>query len=113
MYKIFISEDAHYLINKFIIYYRSKFLDLYSDTWIEDESLIRNNYIKASKIFKNNIYSNINIILKEKSILGKIPKENSIYIVTFTVGNFRIFIHYKESISLKERYIEDIEFSRK
>ncbi len=113
MYNIIISEKVHNLINDFIIWYRKTFLNLFDDTWIEDELLIREIYIKSSKEFKNKIYKNIeNYLITNKILWNQIIK-NNFYLVTIPVNNFRLFITYKENTINKERYIENIEFYKK
>ena len=113
MYNLKISINTHKIINTFIIWYRKIFLELFDDTWIENEELIREIYIKTSKEFKNKIYKNLNLILEKDIILWKINKEDENFMVTISVNNFRLFVYYKENKKIRERYIENIEFYKK
>ena len=113
MYSIEISDETHNIIDNFIIWYRKIFLELFDDTWIENEELIREAYIRTSKEFKNQIYKNINLVLQEDIILWKSPKENWVFMLTIPINNFRLFVYYKENIKIKERYIEEVEFFKK
>lgn len=113
MYKINLSTYTHRIINEFIIWYRKVFLELFDDTWIEDEKLIRDTYIKTSKEFKNKIYKNINSCLQNNIVLWTTYKEDSFFMITITINNFRLFIYYKEDKENRERYIENIEFYKK
>ena len=66
-----LSEKVVYIIDNFIDSYRKNFLYRFLDTWIFNEDLIRKNYIDLSKEFRNNIYNEINLKLKQEVILWK------------------------------------------
>lgn len=113
MYSIYISDEAHEIISDFILWYRKTFLELFDDTGIEDEELIREVYIKSSKEFKNQIYSYLSSTLQTETILWNSPKKGGIFMITIPINNFRLFVYYTEDIESKTRFIEDIEFFKK
>jgi hypothetical protein len=113
MYNINILDYTHKIINDFIIWYRKVFLELFDDTWIENEKLIRETYIKTSKEFKNKIYKSLNLILEKDIILWQTHKDDENFMVTIPVNNFRLFVYYRENKKIRERYIENIEFYKK
>ena len=113
MYSIHISHSTHEVINDFILGYRKTFQELFDDTWIEDEQLIREVYIKSSKEFKNQIYSHLESVLREEIILWESPKEDGVSMITIPINNFRLFVYFNANKELKERYIENIEFFKK
>ncbi len=113
MFNIRYSYEAYSQIDSFINSYKNIFLKLYSDTWIEDEDLIIKNYVDIWNKFYLNIKTVLENTFKHEVVFWKsIDKDNKNYI-TISINNFRLFVHYTESISLKERYIENIEFFRK
>ena len=113
MYSTHISHETHEIIHEFILWYRKTFLELFDDTGIEDEELIREVYIKSSKEFKNQIYSHLSSALQAETILWKSPKDQWIFMITISINNFRLFVYYTEDNESKTRFIEDVEFFKK
>ena len=113
MYSIRISNETNEIIHEFILWYRKTFLELFDDTGIEDEELIREVYIKSSKEFKNQIYRHLSSTLQTDVILWNSPKEDDVFMITIPINNFRLFVYYTEDNDSKTRFIEDIEFFKK
>ena len=113
MFSIVLSEKVIFDIDNFINSYRKIFLDRFLDTGIFNENLIRNNYIELSKEFRNNIYNEINIILKENLILWKMIIDKFDFSIFINVWNYRILVNYSESIENKIRFVENVTFYKK
>jgi len=54
MYEINITKISHNSINKFISYFKNKFIETFSNTGLYYEKEIKDEYIKNSNIFKRN-----------------------------------------------------------
>lgn len=113
MFSIVLSEKVIYIIDNFIDSYRKVFFQRFFDTWIFNEDLIRKSYIDLSKEFRNNIYNEINIKLKQELILWKMITDNLKYSIFVNVWNYRILLNYTENIEDKVRIINDIIFYKK
>lgn len=113
MYKIFYSDKSYYQIENFVNIYKTNFQKLYTDTWIESEQMILKNYEELWDKF----YSLIKIQITNKFIAEKILWKSEtttwLFMITLSVNNFKLFIHYKEDKKIKERYIENIEIYKK
>lgn len=112
MYKVIIPESIHDIIKNFIKVFRDRYLDLYSDTWIYYEDLIRKNYIEISKKFYKEIFYSLETNFKW-DILWRKDTWNWKFKVIITVWNFRLFIDYSEDNTKKIRFIESIEFHKR
>ena len=113
MYSINYSEQAYLSIDNFVNWYKKYFISLYTDTWIDDENIIINNYIEVWNKLHNNIKSKIEHSLNENKILWiHIDDKNNKYIV-LNLDNIRIFVYYIEDIKQNIRYLESIIFYKK
>ena len=113
MYSIKYSEKAYLSIDDFVNSYKNYFIKLYTDTWIDDENIIINNYIDIWNKLYNNLKFQIENTLNEDKILWIHLDENKNKYIVVSLDNIRIFIYYLEDINLKLRYIEDINFYKK
>ena len=113
MYTVVISKKWHFVIHDFIIRYKNFFLDTFTDTWIFSEDIIRNEYIKKSIIFKDNIYNKINDILSYEKVFWYSLLDNWNLETTFIVWNYRLFVEYREDSKNFLRTVENIRFFNK
>ncbi len=112
MYKIIKSENFRNQVNDFTERFLSKYIDLFSDTGIENEILIQNNYIEASSNLHRDILTKVDEIFSSEILPKRVWESGKLSCVVF-VGNFRLFIDYTEDKEEQIRYIENIKFSRK
>lgn len=113
MYNINYSEQAYLSIDNFVNWYKNYFINLYTDTWIDDEYIIINNYIDVWNKLHNNIKSKIeNTLCEDKILWVHIDDKKNKYIVLIS-DNIRVFVYYLENIKVKHRYIENIIFYKK
>ena len=108
MYKIKYLRKSREDILKFIDSYKKASLDLFNDTGIFYEDLIRENYINNAKKFKSEIKNEIEKIFIEDKIYWYQSLENNKFRIVCRIRYFRFFIHYSENIKNKERIIEKI-----
>lgn len=113
MYKITFSMKVHNKISNFINSYKTIFLERFCDTWILDENLIINSYIKFSEEFKERIISEIEIKLSKDLVLWRLISEKEIISVFIFVWNYKILLSYRERNDDKIRIIQEIEFYKK
>jgi hypothetical protein len=113
MYSIKYTHKAYLKIDNFVNSYKSTFIKIYSDTWIEDEKLIIKNYIEVWERFYENIKNKLEDIFTQEIILWKFIDAKQQEHVVLSINNFRMFVYYNEDWKRKERYIDDIEFSRR
>jgi len=71
MYKVYQTRNVIEKIDYFIESFLNSFLVLFEDSWIEDVDIIKNNYIKISKSFKNNIFEKFKILEEDKVLWYK------------------------------------------
>lgn len=113
MYKIVFSLDSNLQINSFVNSYKTSFLTRFFDTWIFDEDLIVNNYIKLSEEFKVKIYNAIIEKLKEDLVFWRMISEKEVNSIFIIVWNYRILLDYKENIENEVRIVQEINFYKK
>ena len=113
MYKVILSEKVHSSIKSFIDWYRNIFLNLFSDTWIFDEELIREHYINSSKKFQIEIFKLIEETLKQKSILWRKNVWYNTFQIIMKLWNYKLFLYYSEDNEDLIRYIEDLKLHKK
>jgi len=111
MYKVLKTNKVINKLDYFIESFLNSFLVLFEDSGIQDVDIIKNNYIKISKDFKNNILSKFRILEEEKLFWYK-NIDNKIQI-SFIIWNYRFFIYFTEDDISKIRVIEDIEIFKK
>ena len=113
MHSIIIKQRVYDNIDLFINSYRNMYLNIYDDTWIEDENLIRNNYVQTSKKLKFLIFQKLEKCFMSELILWKRIWDDGSTSVSLVIWNYRVFIDYLEDLTEKIRYIENIEFYKK
>lgn len=111
MHKIIFTEKAINILEKYILSYREIYLNLYSDTWIYYEGLIKDNYLENSNKFYYDVKSDILNILQEKTIFWYKVLENKSLQVVVSAWNYKLFVEYSENS--EERFVENIIFNRK
>ena len=112
MYSLIFTDIAIASITQFVSSLHRKNIDIYVDSWISEETLIIEAYLKLGDKVEDAIYDIIDTSLTAE-VLGKMISENHVMMTPLTYGNFRLFIKYSEDSLSKIRYIEDIEFFRK
>lgn len=113
MYSVIVWLIVEDKIKFFIDWYKSSFLDRFSNTGLYYEDIIRENYTNTSRRFHEEILDKIEIFFSDKQILWNFPispEKSSIYLV---VQNFKLKILYTEDECKKMREIYDIEFHKK
>ena len=113
MYKIKYTKKSILGLKKFINSYKNSFIKLINNSWLEVESTLIKNYIEIWDKLYSWIIDKIRLVLADDNVLWKYIRENNKKYVIISVNSFKLFIYYKENISMKERYIEDIEIFRK
>jgi len=112
MFNIIYSDRFYLKLDKFINSYKDIYIDLYSDTWIQDENIIINNYVFLWNSLYNTIIWKIDEKINEKLLLWRCGNGDNTYFI-LRLTNFVIFVFYREDNILNERYIEEIEFYKK
>lgn len=113
MFNIKYSYDAYSKLDNFINSYKLSFIKLYSDTGIDDEIIIINNYIEIWNKLYSKIKWKIEEIFYSNIVLWIYLAHNKDKYIICSIDNLRIFVYYSENLKLKERYIENIEFFRR
>lgn len=113
MFKISITDNASYKLDNFINSYFKVSINLFTDCWIEDSSIIKKNYIKESDNFKDDIYINLSKNLSLYEILLKRRLRENYNSTVISLRNWNLFVYYTEDEEQKIRFIEDIEFNRR
>ncbi len=113
MHKIIYSYNSEYLIDKFLYGFRSWYEKLYSDTWIENEYLIKDSYIALTKSMKEFIRKQIYEKLSEETIFWYKLYEDWQKSVKIFLKSFMLEIFYEEDLDEKIRFIENIKISKK
>jgi hypothetical protein len=112
MLKVVYSQESFEELERFISSYKSVFKKLYVDTWLDDEKLIIENYIKVWNLLYEKIITKLEYICSQEKILWISKNYESDYVVV-SLERLRIFIYFSENKALKERYIEHLEFFKK
>ena len=113
MFNIKYSQEAYENLDNFINSYKNVFIKLYTDTWIDDEKIIIQNYIALWNALYTKIKGKIIHILTPDIVLWFSKKGNIEKYCITQIDNIRIFIHYTENVNKKERNIEKLEFHKK
>ena len=112
MYKIKISDLVFSKVDFFINSFYSTFVKMYTNTWIEDEDLIRKTYIDIWMNFKDLVIKEIFKVFEDEKIFW-VWELNWFLFITLSIKNYRFFIYFKEDKNKKIRYIEDIKIFKK
>ena len=110
MYELKYIWNSSENIDKFINWYLNSFLELFENSGLESENIIKNHYIQNSIKFQEDIFYSIKNILAEANILWFKKLENWNLEITTIVWNYRLFIEYWENNDEKIRFIENIRF---
>ena len=113
MFKVSITSNAVLKQETFILSYRNIFLRLYSDTGIQDEKHIIDNYMKLSTHLSKQIEDIIFWVLEQNIVLWRKEDEMDIFLIIRRCEWFYIHIKYHENIVLQERTILDLIFYKK
>ena len=113
MYSVTLTEEVHISIKSFINSYRNTFLELFSDTGIFDETLIREHYIKSSESFQIEIFNLIEDHLKTEVVFWRKKISDNLFESISQVWNYRLFLQYSEDTKNQIRYLESIELHKK
>lgn len=113
MFRIAITDNASYKLDNFINSYFKVSIDLFTDCWITNWNIIKDNYIKKSDDFKSNIYENFNKHLSLENILPKKKSRWNHLSTVISLKNWNLLIYYTEDKKEGIRFIEDIKFNRR
>ena len=113
MYKVILSDEFWSRLEKFIRSYSLIFEKLYTDTWIENEHIIVENYKRTAEQFKKEILKELFQAFSEKLVFGrKINSDNTFSFILYE-RSFVVIIHYTEDTHTQTRYLETILFTKK
>ncbi|MDP2090431.1 MAG: hypothetical protein Q8K30_02435 [Candidatus Gracilibacteria bacterium] len=110
MFKVLYKEKSLFALKCFVDSYKNSFIKLINDSGLEVEDDIIKNYIHIGNNLYKNIIDKVDNLLSTNIILGRNITNN---FIALKHNNFRIFVYYSEDITLKSRYVEDIEFYKK
>ena len=115
MFNVVIEEKVILKIDKFLESYSNIFLNRFSDTWIFNEEIIRNNFISSIKNIRNNIFSKIKEEFIQDEIYWYKPLESNKYeyYIMIEKPKYNLKIQYLEDLKNKIRFIEKIEFHKR
>ena len=113
MYKVYIDISSRTKIKDFINSYKKIFLDLYTDTGIFNEELIREQYKELSQNLSRSIYEVIQETLSTQLVLWRKESWINLYQINRKCEWFLIQIIYIENQKLQERTITNISFYKK
>ena len=89
------------------------FIKLFTDTWIDNEEVIRQQYKLISKGIYNKMILSMNNSLKpEKVLWRKYDEQTWIYTVFIPIRSYLLVIDYIEDIKKLIRFIEDIKIMK-
>ena len=93
MYKVKFVDSFIEWLNEFIIKMKNYYFIFYSNTWIEDEDIIINNYYEIYENFKNEIFTEIHSICENWVLWRKIistEKDKEICNFSFFKRSYKI-----------------------
>ena|SRR3989344_3336050 len=112
MLEIRFTQKAIIDIEIFIRNYEESFLQLYSDSGIWSEHIIRDMYMKSADQLRDRIIGGIVQKLKQEKVMGR--KEHELMVeIDFHVGSRLIVVLFSDKYELSERWIESIFIDRK
>lgn len=111
MWKVLFSAKSEEMIIKYIDLYREYFLDIFDDTGIWSEELIRTRYIETSNNLQTDIRETILWNLS-RDIIWYTVINDEIKSTVFHSGKRNIFIEYSEDIENHTRYVWFIRIHR-
>ncbi len=71
MYKLILKEEIISIIDNFVDKFLYSSINLYLDTWIQDVDVIINNYESSAVLFRDKIYSSLEMKLIQENIFWK------------------------------------------
>jgi hypothetical protein len=110
MYRVLYKEKSLFALKSFIDSYKNSFIKLIKDSWLEVEVEIIENYILIWNNLYKSIIDKVDYSLSKNIILWRNSTQN---FIALKHNSFRLFIYYTEDITLKSRYVENIEFFKK
>ncbi len=113
MYSVIVTKKVHESIKLFIDSYRNTFLELFSDTGIFDEDLIRQHYIQSSEKFQIGIFNLIEDILSSDIVLWRKEIWVNAFEILSQIWNYRLLLEYTEDKKETIRYLKDIKLHKK
>ncbi len=112
MWKILFSSANEEMIVRYIDLYREYFLDIFHDTWIWSESLIRSRYIEAVNSLQADIRETI-VHGLSRDVIWYTAIDSEMKSVVFHSGKRNISIEYSEDMETRTWYIWFIRIHRK
>lgn len=113
MFKVIFTEMAEFSLKSFVNHYEEGFVNLYKNSGIWAEDTILQQYYQAAILLNNTIVDETENKLKQNEVLGRKPKQNNWYELSFYVGDRFISIVYWEDKKENARYVESIEIGKK
>ena len=112
MYNIIYKDESLIIIRKFSLWYINSFISLYSDSGLENELEILQNYDKIWYELRKEIKTKINDNLSQKEVFWYklLNWEKSIKIY---LKSFMLEIYFEEDEKEKIRFIEKIIINKK
>lgn len=112
MLEIRFSELALAEMKRFIQLYEEGFFVLYKDSGIWAVDAIIDNYRQSAKRINDKIFSEIELKLKNKKVLGR-KENNKWHELSFYVDERLIIIYFSDDQENKIRLVESIGIDRK
>ncbi|MDA9129140.1 hypothetical protein N9J72_01540 [Candidatus Gracilibacteria bacterium] len=113
MYKVVFNITSVKQLESFIFKYKKTFLDIYDDTGLFNEKIIRDNYIEVGDRLYGFIRERAVKILSDDTVLGTKDLDGKGKALFYSIRNYSIYLEYSENKILKERTVKNFIFYKK
>jgi|SRR3989344_799432 len=112
MPKVLLTEKARIELYVFVHNYEESFVELYTDSGIENEDEIIENFLQSGRSLYQKIRSTIYEKLSPEKVFGRKPA-GDVNELNFFIGNRLIIVFFSDNKETNERWVESIFIDRK
>lgn len=112
MPKVLLTEKARIELHVFIRNYEESFVELYTDSGIENEDEIIENFLQSGRSLYQKIRNTIAEKLSPKKVFGRKPI-GDVNELSFFIGHRLIIVFFSDNSEANERWVESIFINKK